>query len=86
MSIIDEKYRELGGAGGFLGRPTGPERETPDGQGRYRHFEVGSIYATLETGAHEAHGNILGKWDRAWLGPYALRLHEHKYTGSDSER
>ncbi len=71
MSLIDEKYRQLGGAGGFLGRPLQPERATPDGRGRYRHFEHGSIYATLETGAHEVHGAIRQKWKGlGWEGSF----------------
>jgi uncharacterized protein with LGFP repeats len=73
MTLIDKKYQELGGAGGFLGHPRGPETETPDGRGHFRHFEGGSIYATLETDAHEVHGAIREKWaelkwERGFLG------------------
>ena len=73
MTIIDRKYQELGGADGFLGQPRGPEKNTPDGRGHYRHFEGGSIYATLETDAHEVHGAIRNKWkelgwERSFLG------------------
>ncbi|MEV5732881.1 hypothetical protein [Streptomyces sp. NPDC052292] len=35
---------------------------TPDGVGRYNHFENGSIYWTPETGAWEVHGAIRDKW------------------------
>jgi hypothetical protein len=67
MTIIDRKYQELGGAGGFLGQPRGPEKNTPDGRGPYTHFEGGSIYWTPETGAHEVHGAIRNKWaDMGW--------------------
>jgi hypothetical protein len=62
VSIIDNKYRECGGEHGFLGRPIGPEGQTPDGRGRFRHFEGGSIYASIETGAHALHGAIRAKW------------------------
>jgi hypothetical protein len=62
MSSIDDKYRQCGGERGFLGRPIGPEGKTPDGRGRFRHFEKGSIYATAETGAHEVRGTIRDKW------------------------
>jgi uncharacterized protein with LGFP repeats len=62
MTLIDRKYQELGGEQGFLGRPVGPERGTPDGRGHFRHFEGGSIYATLQTDAHEVHGAIRDKW------------------------
>ena len=37
---ISDKYAQLGGAGGFLGQPTIAETPTPDGVGRYRHYEV----------------------------------------------
>ena len=73
MTLIDKKYEELGGAGGFLGPPQGPERDTPDGHGRYRHYVRGSIYMTAQTGAHEVHGHIRTKWkelgwERSFLG------------------
>src|SRR5688572_28420492 len=41
-SPIDIKYEELGGEG-FLGPPVGEELIAPDGIGRYRHYELGSI-------------------------------------------
>lgn len=62
-SPIEQKYAALGGASGFLGAPTIPEeRTTPDGIGRYRHYQRGSIYWTPQTSAHEVHGYIGGKW------------------------
>jgi len=73
MTAIDQKYAELGGPGGFLGTPTGDETGTPDGVGRFRHFQGGSIYWTPDTGAHEVHGAIRDKWaslgwERSYLG------------------
>jgi len=62
MSDIDVKYAQLGGAAGFLGAPTIPETTAPDGAGRYRHYQGGSIYWSSATGAHEVHGDIRGKW------------------------
>jgi len=67
------KYLELGGEGGFLGYPTTDETATPDGVGRYNHFERGSIYWTQATGAHEVHGEIRNRWqvlgwETSWLG------------------
>src|SRR3954470_19281088 len=62
MSDIDAKYQQLGGPGGFLGNPASSENTTPDGVGRYRHFQGGSIYWTPATGAHEVHGEIRNKW------------------------
>ncbi len=59
------KWDQLGGAGGFLGNPTTSETGTPltpNGVGRYNHFQGGSIYWTAATGAHEVHGAIRDKW------------------------
>ena len=67
MSAIDEKYRSLGGAGGFLGRPVDEgagdqEMPTASGRGRCRDYQGGSIYWSPQTGAHEVHGAIRVKW------------------------
>jgi hypothetical protein len=47
---------------GFLGWPTTSETATPDGVGRYNHFQGGSIYWKPSIGAHEVHGLIRGLW------------------------
>jgi hypothetical protein len=62
-AILD-KYLSLGGPSSFLGLPTTHETGTPDGVGRYNHFQGGSIYWTPTTGAHEVHGAILDRWAR----------------------
>ena len=59
---IHAEYLALGAEGGLLGYPTTDERSTPDGVGRYNHFERGSIYWSYNTGAHEIHGAIRDKW------------------------
>jgi uncharacterized protein with LGFP repeats len=59
---ILKKYSALGGASSFLGCPTTSETGTPDGIGRYNHFQGGSIYWTAKTGAFEVHGDIRAKW------------------------
>ncbi|HXT22279.1 MAG TPA: hypothetical protein VN811_02210 [Thermoanaerobaculia bacterium] len=59
---IGEKWNALGGPGGFLGAPLNDETGTPDGVGRYNHFQNGSIYWTPQTQAHEVHGFIRDKW------------------------
>jgi LGFP repeat-containing protein/insecticidal crystal toxin P42 protein len=59
---IREKWASLGWERSFLGYPLTDETETPDGFGRYNHFQGGSIYWTLDTGAHEVHGDIREKW------------------------
>jgi hypothetical protein len=67
------EYEALGAEGGFLGYPTTDERPTPDGAGRYNHFQNGSIYWSYTSGAHEVHGAIRDKWaslgwEQGWLG------------------
>jgi hypothetical protein len=67
-SEIDAKYTALGGAGGALGRPAGIEQETIDRKGRFRDFQIGSIYWTPDTGVFEVRGIIRDKWVQ--LGEY----------------
>ncbi len=59
---IRVKWAQCGGSNGFLGYPTTDETGTPDGRGRFNHFEGGSIYWTPQTGAHEVHGDIRQRW------------------------
>lgn len=63
---IRAHWLALGGAGGVLGNPTTFELTTPDGIGRYNHFDGhgagGSIYWTASIGAWEVHGAIRDKW------------------------
>lgn len=68
-TTIEVKYAELGGAKSFLGNPIGNEKDTADGNGRYRDYEGGSIYWSKDTGAQEIHGSIRKKflelgWDK----------------------
>jgi len=70
---IKNKWGSLGWENGFLGYPLSDEETTPDGIGRYNHFQGGSIYWTPATGAHEVHGLIRSKWssmgwERSYLG------------------
>ena len=75
-SVHGSIYGAWAGTGyerGLLGFPLTSESTTPDGVGRYNHFEGGSVYWTPRTGAHEVHGAILGRWrelgwERSWLG------------------
>jgi len=55
---IRVKWAQLGGHRSFLGYPVTDETGTPDGRGRFNHFEHGSVYWTPQTGAHEVHGAI----------------------------
>lgn len=59
---IRAKWVALGAFFGFLGHPGTGESATPDGRGRFNHFEGGSIYWTPQTGAFEVHGSIRDKW------------------------
>jgi hypothetical protein len=59
---IRDKYFALGAEASILGYPRTDESGTPDGVGRYNHFQGGSIYWTPGTSAHEVHGLIRGLW------------------------
>ena len=75
----------------FLGYPLTDESTTPDGVGRYNHFQGGSVYWTPATGAHEVHGAIRGLWanmgwERSFLGyPTSNELSTEDGTGRFSE-
>ena len=58
---IQARWFELGGVN-FLGYPVTDETTTPDGIGRFNHFEGGSIYWSPDTGAHDVYGLIREKW------------------------
>ncbi len=58
------KYNGLGGAAGWLGFPKTTEEKTPDGKGRFVHFENGSIYWTPETGAYAIPGDMFEAWGK----------------------
>ncbi|MDI9902751.1 alpha/beta hydrolase-fold protein [Rhodococcus sp. IEGM 1409] len=62
-------YMNTGAAAGPLGFPRTPELGTPDGRGRFNHFQNGSIYWTQQTGAHPVSGDILAEWSaQGWEG------------------
>lgn len=64
---IRSKWGSLGWESGFLGFPTTDESKTPDGVGRYNHFQNGSIYWKPSLSAHEVHGLIRKYWaDNGW--------------------
>jgi hypothetical protein len=71
--VIREKWKDYDWERGFLGYPTTDETPTPDGIGRYNHFQHGSIYWSPSTGAREVHGAIRSEWanlgwEGGWLG------------------
>lgn len=52
----------LGWETSALGYPLTDETATPDGVGRFNHFQQGSIFWTPPTGAHEVRGAIHALW------------------------
>jgi uncharacterized protein with LGFP repeats len=59
---IAAEWAALGFERSVLGYPVNDESGTPDGVGRYNHFQRGSIYWSPATGAHEVHGFIHAEW------------------------
>ena len=59
---IRDKWSSIGWETSVLGYPLSDESITPDGRGRYNHFQGGSVYWTPQTGAHEVHGLIRSRW------------------------
>lgn len=63
MTAIDDKRNELPWLGNPVDAGAGSaEMALPDGRGRERDYENGSILWTPQTGAHEVHGDIRVKW------------------------
>jgi LGFP repeat len=66
---IRDKYNQLGGPLSALGCPTTNETGTPDGAGRFNHFQNGSIYYHPAIGAFEVQGAIHALWaSLGWEG------------------
>ena len=63
-TAVDQRYTALGGPGSFLGETRTAELGTPDGRGRFTHYDGGSIYWTSQTGAHAVGGEIRRTWER----------------------
>ena len=85
---IKAKYDAVNGQA-LLGRCLAGELSTPDGVGRFNHFQNGSIYWSPTTGAHEVHGPIRAKWEslgweRSTLG-YPVRGEYAVTGGRESE-
>ncbi|MCQ9353502.1 hypothetical protein NQ015_10825 [Corynebacterium sp. 153RC1] len=59
---IRDKWADLGWENAALGYPVTDELTTPDGIGRFNHFQGGSIYWSPETDAHQIWGEIRDKW------------------------
>jgi hypothetical protein len=61
---IQGRYDLLGGAASVLALPTTSETATPDGYGRYNHFQSGSVYWSPASGAFSVIGAIRDEWAR----------------------
>ena len=59
---IRAKYNAVGGPSGALGLPVTDETGTPDGVGRYNHFQGGSVYWTPHTGPMIVRGRVRDLW------------------------
>lgn len=66
---IRDKWNEFGAEGGVLGYPVTREQGTPGNTGRFNHFQGGSIYWSVGTGAAYIGGQIRDKWGQlGWEG------------------
>jgi uncharacterized protein with LGFP repeats len=59
---IETKYLQLYRPVSVLGYPVIDQTPTRNGIGAYNHFQMGSIYWSPTTGAHEVHGAIRQEW------------------------
>jgi hypothetical protein len=86
---IRDKFNTLGGAAGPLGLPLTDETVTPDGIGRFNHFQGGSIYWTERTGAAMVRGSIRHVWAaQGWeTGPLGYPVQdEHRFATPHPDR
>jgi uncharacterized protein with LGFP repeats len=92
---IRRKWEALGRE--QFGYPVTDESPCPDRRGRFNHFRAmqipnhpdASIYWTPQTGPHEVHGAIRGKWaslgwERSSLGYPTQDEHDFRVQASDS--
>lgn len=89
MTAIDDKYAHVIGANPWLGSPATAELTTPDGVGRFVHYQNGgSIYWTPSTGAHLIYGLIRAKWEAlGWeTGPHGYPVTDEADAGSGRGR
>lgn len=59
---IQDKWRSVGAGQSFLGYPIIDMSHTAGGDGKFCHFQGGSIYWNPTAGAHAVHGDIREKW------------------------
>ncbi|WP_235840642.1 LGFP repeat-containing protein [Corynebacterium liangguodongii] len=63
--MIRDKWAAQGWETGPLGYPTTDELTTPDGKGKYNHFQNQSIYYSPPGGVHTISGKIRDYWAKA---------------------
>ena len=86
---IRAKYNAIGGPS-VLGLPITDEQGTPDGMGRYNHFEKGSIYWTAKTGPMMLHTALRDLWasqgwERGSLGYPVTDQHREVYVDPSAQ-
>ena len=79
---VRDAYARSGWEAGPLGFPVTDERATPDGRGRFSHFERGSVHWSPATGSWEVHGAVRGVWERlGWeAGPLGYPVSDELST------
>ncbi|WP_324189257.1 LGFP repeat-containing protein [Nocardia otitidiscaviarum] len=85
---VRDKWRDLGWEAGTLGYPVTREYGTPVNPGRYNHFQGGSIYWSVGTGAHQIGGAIRDKWAAyGWeSGALGFPITDESAAGKDNGR
>ncbi len=85
---IRQKWQQLRWETGPLGYPVTDETPTPDGVGRYNHFQRGSIYWHPAIGAFAVWGPIRLKWQQLrWeTGPLGYPLTDETATPDGAGR
>jgi hypothetical protein len=86
--VIRARWVALGNETSALGYPLTDESSTPDGVGRFNHFQHGSIYWHPNTGAHDVRGRIRERWaqlrwERGFLG-FPTQDHQAATSGRTS--
>lgn len=59
---IQDKWEQLGASQSVIGNPINTTVDLPKNNGKFNHFQHGSIYWSPQTGAFEVHGMIRDKW------------------------
>jgi hypothetical protein len=62
LGLIRQRWAEMGWERSFLGYPKTDETATPDGLGRFTHFQYGSIYYHPDVGTYIMYGYIRDIW------------------------